>query len=536
MEYLRSVAMNKKGFLAILAILFLVVYFGINDDGKSDNLKAFKIISGSENKALEPILVEFGKQNGYSVHVKYKGSVDIMNVLKSGASDYDGVWAANSLWYALGDKNHIIKYSKSIITSPVVFGIKKSIAKKLGFVGKDVYVKDILDKINKKELKFTMTSATQSNSGATSYFGFLYALMQNPDIITLKDLKNPILKEKITKLLSGVDRSSGSSGWLKELFLKGGYDAMVNYEAMLIEANNELEKRGEEPLYAIYPKDGLALADSPLGYINHGDKDKETFFLELQKHLLSKDVQDRMISMGRRSGMGGLFVDYDTKVFKPEWGVDTKKILNYIKMPNSDVILEALNMYQQDFRKPSFTIFALDYSGSMGGEPEKELKEAMNLLLSHRAKEYFLQPTKDDKTILIGFNSDVVLTLQTTPDDYLNAYNKIAQLQANGGTNIYNAAIAGLEKIAQNSDILDKYNIAIILMTDGESDMDNQEKFFRLQKELVRRIKKDIPVFSIMFGNANASQLNKIAQDTKARVFNGKKDLVKAFKKAKGYN
>ena len=34
-----------------------------------------------------------------------------------------------------------------------------------------------------------MTSATQSNSGASAYIGFLYALLGNPEVITAEDLR-----------------------------------------------------------------------------------------------------------------------------------------------------------------------------------------------------------------------------------------------------------------------------------------------------------------------------------------------------------
>lgn len=41
----------------------------------------------------------------------------------------------------------------------------------------------------------------------------------------------------MTELFSGVDRSSGSSEWLANMFLEGGYDAMVNYECLIIRTN-----------------------------------------------------------------------------------------------------------------------------------------------------------------------------------------------------------------------------------------------------------------------------------------------------------
>jgi len=63
-----------------------------------------------------------------------------------------------------------------------------------------------------------------------------------------------------------VNRSSGSSGWLKDAFVShlDRFDAMFNYEAMLIEANQTFTRNKQEPLCAIYPEDGLMVADSPL--------------------------------------------------------------------------------------------------------------------------------------------------------------------------------------------------------------------------------------------------------------------------------
>src|SRR5437899_2018688 len=95
---------------------------------------ALKVLSGSENKSFEPILKRFGQQNGVDVQLEYLGSVDTMLQLERGAPGYDAVWPANSLWIDLGDKGHIVKHQASIMRSPVVFGVKKSVAAKLGWV------------------------------------------------------------------------------------------------------------------------------------------------------------------------------------------------------------------------------------------------------------------------------------------------------------------------------------------------------------------------------------------------------------------
>ena len=88
--------------------------------------------------------------------------------------------------------------------------------------------------------------------------------------------------------MSGVERSSGSSDWLKDMFLEGNYDAMVNYECLIISANRELTAQGREPLYVVYPYDGLTLADSPLGYIDSGNAKKAEQFQKIQEDVYKR--------------------------------------------------------------------------------------------------------------------------------------------------------------------------------------------------------------------------------------------------------
>ena len=309
----------KTGRLAVLCVAALAAVLGLtacsgfggggaDDSGQNadtvlgNGRQSLKIISGSENQELEPILEEFSRDSGIRIEMTYQGSLDIMRELEQEETEYDAVWPASSLWLNVGDTGHKVKHAESVSISPVVFGIRQSLAEELGFVGREVSVRDILDAITAGKLKFCMTSATQSNSGASAYIGFLYALLGNPDMITEEDLESPQLQSDIQALFAGVDRSSGSSDWLKDMFLEGGYDAMVNYECLIIQANEELESRGEETLYVVYPYDGLTLADSPLGYVDHGDDKKEEAFLKLQEYLLSAEVQNEIQRTGRRTG------------------------------------------------------------------------------------------------------------------------------------------------------------------------------------------------------------------------------------------
>ena len=46
----------------------------------------------------------------------------------------------------------------------------------------------------------------------------------------------------------------------------------------------------------------------------------------------------------------------------------------------------------------------------------------------------------------------------------------------------------------------------------------------------------NIPVFSIEFGEADPEELTKIDDLTNGKTFDGKSDLLKAFRKVRGYN
>lgn len=106
----------------------------------------------------------------------------------------------------------------------------------------------------------------------------------------------------------------------------------------------------------------------------------------------------------------------------------------------------------------------------------------------------------------------------------------INKLKPNGSTALYPAIIEALDKV-KNED-LNQYNVSIIAMTDG---LANVGSYKELQKEY-NSSNKNIPVYSIMFGSANEKQLKEIAILTNAKVFDGKKDLIKAFKEVRGYN
>ena len=98
-----------------------------------------------------------------------------------------------------------------------------------------------------------------------------------------------------------------------------------------------------------------------------------------------------------------------------------------------------------------------------------------------------------------------------------------------GGTSLFPSAEEAYEILANESD---EYNTSIILMTDGEGNIGHEDTIRRIYKDN----KKSIPIYSITFGQADEEQLSFLASISNGKVFDGKTDLVKAFKEVRGYN
>ncbi len=283
------------------------------------------IASGSENKEVAVAIQKAADQSNVAVTMHYMGSLEIMNALKAGGQDHDAVWPASSMWISMGDTKHIVKDAASTSTTPIVFGIAKSKAVKLGWTDdtgatKPVSTADILAAVSDGKLTFSMTSAT--------------------------------------------------------------------------------------------------------------------------------------------------------------------------------VIDSALNVYQTALRKPSWTIWVVDYSGSMSGEGKNGVVKGLNAALDpDQAKKSYIEP-------------------------------------ASGGTDIYEGLLSALDELPSESEA-SQYTTAIVLMTDGRSNSDHQDEFESAYKSRGR----DLPIFSIMFGDADPSQLKSLATLSNAKVFDGRSgDLAAVFRQVKGFN
>ena len=525
---------SRRALYVVLAAIFLLGQVACSDS--SAETLTLRLVTGSENRSLSPLIERFAEQEKIAIEVTHQGSVDTMLELQEGAEAYDAVWPASSIWLSLGDTNRVVTQTQSIMRTPVVFGIKMPVAERLGWIGRDVKVEEILAAAEAGQIRYMTTSATQSNSGAMAYLGYLYAFAGQPDVLTSEMLNDPVVLDRTRSILNLVDRTAGASGFLRDLFLEqyDEFDGMVNNESAIITANIQLTSEGREPLHVIYPVDGLAIADWPLGFIDHGDPAKADVFARFQEYLLSEEVQNELLAQGRRVGLGLNPVGADPEIFNPEWGIDLNRVIDPITLPPPDVIMEALTLYQTALRKPSFTVYLLDYSGSMEGGGSRDLKSAMEALLDpDQASRYLLQTSAQDITIVIPFNGGVIDQWRVDGNDPASLralLQNITDLDTKGGTNIYDPVIAALD-VMEGS--LDGYAPAIILMTDGQS---NEGHLGDVEARLTRSTSETIPIYPILFGQASDEQVTALADATSGRVFDGRTGLIDAFRQAKGYN
>jgi Ca-activated chloride channel homolog len=497
----------------------------------------FTILSGSENDVLEPLVQEFCKSRGATCAMRYQGSLDIALALKPGNDPAaDAVWPAASIWIDMFDTERRVRSVKSIAQMPVILGVRRSSAEALGWVGAKVKTKDILAAVESGRLKFLMTSATQSNSGAAAYLAMLAASIGKPDLIEAGDLDKDGVLASVRALLRGVERSAGSSGWLADLYRDGEkrgahYQAMWNYEAVIKETNDKLLADRQERLYAIYPEDGVSVADSPLGFVERGrGKEVESFFNDLQAFMLNDDTQARIARTGRRVELGRaapLAADAATNL-------DPGRAVTVVRPPEPAVIQKALAIYQEALRRPSLTALCLDLSGSMHGNGEAQLLDAMRFLLTPaRTRQMLVQWSKQDQILVLPFSDHVLWTARASGDEAEQAalLAQALQLRADGGTDFYTC---GAQALVAMKPLLDDgvHLPAIVIMTDGKSQgvMSTFEMPWRADG-------RRVPVFGVTFGDdADRSQLDALAHLTGGRVFDGTKSLMDAFRAVRGYN
>ena len=504
---------------------------------KSPEARSLHILVSEDMQAFEGIIDEYFSEKAAEVQyrITYEGIGDVQKALESADCPYDAVWISNSIPLQMLSGGQRITNSKFTGVSPVVFAMKGSLVEQLGFEH-DVLMEDIVAAVQAGRFQLRMPSITQSSSGRSAYIAIISALLGSPNVLTAEHLTDPSLQENLRNFFANVERAAGSEDFLTSNVLAYGGECIVASEATIIRLNRALEERKEEPLQLLYPLNGVTIGDMPLAYINKDVPQKLEDFLGLQQFILSPDGQSSLAQLGVRTDLGGLIAPKHSAVFKEDWGIRNHEYIMTMVYPAGDVITKALTLYQEALKKPSRLVFCLDYSGSMGGRGEESLEKAMEYILNpEKAGKDFIQLTEKDEITLVLFGSSVKAPITGTGDNGVELYRTLEVHSPGGGTQMHAAVQKALELVKDTD--ADLYSVAIVNMTDGAPDNDTKDR--RAQTRINEMYQsgtiQNIPIYSIMFGNASDGYLIPLAEISGGKVFDGSDDLGKTFREVMGY-
>ena len=489
------------------------------------------VLAGSELKDLVPLIPDIEKATGVHLAMTYTGTLDGAERIVTGTNS-DLAWYASSKYLNLlqGSSRKVLT-QQPIMLSPVILGVKDSTARSLGWANNpSVTWRDIAVAAKNGQFHFAMTDPSASNTGFSALVGVASAFASSGNALTVADVKSQALKD----FFSGQTLTAGSSGFLADSFVRSqdSLDGIINYESVLLSLN--AGGKLHQKLDLIYPKEGIITADYPLMLLNSGKRDA---YDKLVAYLRSADVQRRIMSTtSRRPAL-------------PEVSPDsrfTSQLLVELPFPSGlDVINSLLLAYLNDIRLPSHPVFVLDLSGSMEGGRLSGLKQALTNLTGldntvtgqfarFRAREQitivtFSSAVQDKRTFTIN-DPDPQGPDMTALRDYVNG------LRAGGGTAIYDAleeayVTAGAAK-AQDPNRF----YSIVLMTDGENNSGRDGSTFLRDYQQFAAGTRAIKTFTVLFGEANPQELQRIASVSGGTVFDSRTaPLSQVFKEIRGY-
>lgn len=492
---------------------------------------SLRVLAGSELKDMAPIFEQMEKDIGVRLEMEYVGTLAGAEQISIG-TDHDLAWFSHSRYLTLlTEQQSLIKAQEPIMLSPVVMGVKRSVADDLGWVGNaNITWRDIAEASGAQKLRFAMANPASSNSGFTGLIGITAALAGTSDAFD----ESQVDAEGMKQFFTGQTLTSGSSGWLAEAYAhrEVGLDAMINYESVLLSMNEQ--RLVKEPFELVYPKEGIISADYPIMLLNGSQREVYDSVVEYLKR--PETQQEIMTQTLRRPAIPG--VALDSRI--------PNAALIELPFPRSLSVINAiLFAYLDEFRPPTTTVYALDVSGSMYQEPLQELKEAMHLLTGTDSSVtgQFARFRAREKVILLPFSSlphtatSFELPAGNVADsvEIQQIRDQVDSLSADGGTAIYSTLAMAYQILAdERRDDPDRF-YSVVLLTDGEATRGMSEREFNdlIQREALT----PIPTFSVIFGDADVESLEQIAALTNGRVFNSGGDggLAKAFQVIRGY-
>ncbi len=357
-------------------------------------------------------------------------------------------------------------------------------------------------------IHYVQTAPTRSNSGLQTLVAqFASVSGKRPEQLTVADVQK--YQTQIQTIQSKVTRYGVSTDTLASDMVKNGsFWASIGsvYESSVIQANSS-QQAGQTRYEAIYPKTTFTsnmraiLPTAP--WVSADEKAAAQKVIE---YLRTPQAQKIATELGLRPGVPG--VELGPK-FTAQYGVDPNGKYDSLRPPKPEVVDAMLKSWQEFAKKPSQVVVVVDSSGSMLGD---KLPSVQNTL-----RNYVESLGPKEQIALIDFDSEIrpPVLVDGTPQGRDRGMQFIANLKANGGTKLYDAALYARNWLVSNPR-KEAIN-AVVILTDGE-DSGSKIPLEQLRQELDKsNFKSDqrIAFFTVGYGKEgefNPEVLQQIAQ------------------------
>ncbi|GAA4069388.1 substrate-binding and VWA domain-containing protein [Streptomyces shaanxiensis] len=487
------------------------------DDPNAPQPGTLRVLASSELSDMTPVLDRIADDSGIKVRPTYMGTLDAVELLAKGKADgqYDALWLSSNDYLRLRpDAAKKVVSETPVMSSPVAIGVRSTALGGLGWKSDDVTWSQVEQAVRDGRLTYGMTDPARSNSGFATLVSVASALSGAQSALTDADVDKatPRLKE----FFQGQKLTSGSSGWLATAYeRRGNVDALLNYESVL---------KGIPGLTVIRPRDGVVTADYPLSSLASTSAATREDVRRLTEALRTEDIQRLITERTHRRPV--------VASVPPASGLDPAR-RRELPFPGSRSVADGLlDSYENELRRPSRTVYVLDTSGSMEGDRLEQLKRALaDLTGDFRERE---------EVTLMPFGSDVksVRTHVVEPARPARGLDAIREdtdaLTAEGDTAIYTSLEKAYEHLGAGRS-QDTFT-SVVLMTDGENTTGAEAADFDAFYAGLDRDRRDTPVFPILFGDSDRSELEHIAELTGGRLFDAQEgSLDGAFEEIRGY-
>ncbi|WP_253274448.1 VWA domain-containing protein [Nostoc sp. PCC 7107] len=380
-------------------------------------------------------------------------------------------------------KNYIpdITESPLIANTPMVFMAQADVAAGLRKVADPYKVlvtakthRDIDPASPPLTVHYVHSAPTRSNSGLQTLVAqYVSVSGKRPEDITSADVQK--FQPQIQQIQSKITRYGISTNSLAQAMVKNGpFWASVGsmYESSVIVANSGLPQ-GKQRYQAVYPKATFTsnmraiVPNAP--WVSADEKAAAEKFITYWR---SPETQKLAPDLGLRPGTPGVALGAK---FTPEFGVEPQAKYDSLRPPKPEVVDAMLKSWQESVKKPSLVVVVVDSSGSMSGD---KLPAVQNTL-----QNYIKNLGPKEQIALIDFDSVIrqPVLVDGTPQGRDRGWQFINGLRADGGTNLYDAALEARNWLQKN---LRKDAInAVLILTDGE-DAGSKIKLDELEQEL----------------------------------------------------